>query len=117
MKYIKQFTIILGISLIGEILKASIPIAIPASIYGLILMLLALQFKIIHLEQVKDGALFLIEIMPIMFIPAAAGLITSWSILRTILIPIIVTTVGTTVIVMGVTGRVAQGIIKYRKKD
>ena len=117
MRYIKQFAIILGISFIGELLKSIIPLAIPASIYGLILMLLVLKFQIIRLEQVKEVAFFLIEVMPIMFIPAAVGLLTSWEILKAIWLPITVITICTTIIVMGVTGLTTQNIIRRRKKD
>ncbi|MBE6024594.1 MAG: CidA/LrgA family protein [Cellulosilyticum sp.] len=117
MKYIKQFGIILSISFIGELLNNIIPFTVPASIYGLLIMLLALRFQIIRLEQVKDVATFLIEIMPIMFIPAAAGLITSWDTLKAILLPVMITTLCSTVIVMLITGQVTQGIIKHGKRD
>ena len=116
MKYIKQFGIILGISCICELCKNVIPIAIPASIYGLVLMLLILRLGILKLEQVKETANFLIEIMPIMFIPAAVGLLESWGILKGIWFPMIVTTVITTIIVIAVTGRITQFIIRSRKK-
>ena len=74
MKYLRQFGIILLITFLGEILKTIIPLTIPASIYGLVLMLIALQTKAIHLDSVEDAGVFLIEIMPVMFIPAAVGL-------------------------------------------
>ena len=79
MKYIKQFGIILLISFLGEILRAVIPLPIPASIYGLVLMLAALMTHLLPLEAVQDSGKFLIEIMPLMFIPAAVGLLDSWS--------------------------------------
>ena len=41
MRYLKQFTIILTISLLGEVLHYFIPLPVPASIYGLLLMLAA----------------------------------------------------------------------------
>ena len=78
MKFIKQFGIILAISFIGEIMNYLIPLPVPASIYGLVLMLLCLHFGIVHIDSVKDSGKFLIEIMPLMFIPAAVGLIESW---------------------------------------
>lgn len=59
MKHVRQFAIILVISFLGEILKAVLPLPIPASIYGLVLMLAALMLKIIPLEAVKDAGKFL----------------------------------------------------------
>ena len=82
MKYLQQFGIILAVSFVGELLNYAIPLSIPASIYGLVLMFVCLCMKWIKLEDVKETAVFLIEIMPLMFIPAAVGLITSWNIIR-----------------------------------
>ena len=114
MKVLRQFMIILLLSFLGEVLKMFIPLPIPASVYGLVLMLFCLVTGILKTSQVKDAAFFLIEIMPVMFIPAAAGLIDSWGALRPLLLPIMVITVVITVLVMVVTGRVAQMIAQKR---
>jgi holin-like protein len=116
MKYLKQFLIILGISLIGEILKFLLPLPIPASIYGMVLLFLGLLSGIIKLEAVKDAGKFLIEIMPLMFIPAGVGLMASFDLLSGILLPAIVITVVTLITVMAVTGRVSQFIIRLDRK-
>ena len=116
MKYLRQFAIIIGISLIGEVLKYVIPLPIPASIYGLVIMLVLLGTKVLSLERVKDVGLFLVEIMPVMFIPAAVGLMTSWKALQPILLPFSVITVVVTVIVMVCAGHAAQYIIRRDKK-
>lgn len=115
MKYIKEFLIILTISFLGELLNYIIPLPIPASIYGLILMLVGLQTKIIKIDKVKNTGKFLIEIMPVMFIPPAVGLLDSWGILKPVCIPILTITVVTTVIVMVVTGRITQFIIRIEQ--
>lgn len=118
MKFLRQFSIILFLSFLGEGLKMLLPLPIPASVYGLLLMLLSLCTGILKVEQVKDVALFLIEIMPIMFIPAAVGLLESWDTLRPVVVPVVLITIITTIIVMVVTGRVTQMMIrKGRKKD
>lgn len=116
MKYLRQFAIILFVSFLGELLRMLIPLPVPASVYGLLLMLAALCSGIIKLEQVQDAAGFLIEIMPVMFIPAAVGLLESWTDLRPVCVTFAVITVLTTVIVMVVTGRVTQFMIRKEKK-
>lgn len=116
MKYLNQFGLILLITFLGEILKNIIPLAIPASIYGLVLMLIALQTKLITLEHIQDVGVFLIEIMPIMFIPAAVGLMDSWNVLKPICVPVIIITVVTTILVIVVTGRVTQLVINLEKR-
>lgn len=119
MKYIKQLLIILFISFIGEVLKYLIPLPVPASIYGLVLLLAALLTGVLKLEKIKDVSGFLIEIMPLMFIPAAVGLMDSWSSLGGILVQVVITVVVSTILVMGVSGMVTQWIIRKerRKKE
>lgn len=112
MKYIRQFVIILFISFIGEALKYVLPLPIPASIYGLVLMFVLLETKVLKVEAVQDAGKFLIEIMPMMFIPAAVGLMDSWAQIKGICVPLIAVTLITTVVVMAVTGLVTQFIIR-----
>lgn len=116
MKYLRQFAIILFISLLGELLRILIPLPIPASVYGVVLMLVALTTGILKVHQVKEAADFLIEIMPVMFIPAGVGLLESWPALQPVWVPIVLITLLTTVIVMAVTGQVAQKIIRKEQK-
>lgn len=116
MKYLRQFCIILIISFLGEILHGLIPLPIPASVYGLALMFTALCSGILKPEQVSAAADFLIEIMPVMFIPAAVGLLESWPVLKPICLPVILITLITTVIVMAVTGRITQRLIRHKPR-
>ena len=116
MKYIKQFAIIITVSFAGEVLRALLPLPVPASIYGLVLMLLGLMLHIIPLDSVKDTAKFLVEVMPLMFIPAAVGLLESWDIIRPSWIQYILITVSTTFIVMVAAGLVTQAVIRRTKK-
>lgn len=117
MKYLKQFGIILFVSLLGELLRMLIPLPIPASVYGLVLMLILLMTGIIKLQQIKEVSAFLIEIMPVMFIPAGVGLLTAWGALKPVWFPIAVITVVTTVIVMVVTGHVTQFVIRRGRRE
>ncbi len=116
MKLLRQFLIILLLSFVGEGLKSLIPLPVPASVYGLVLMLLCLCTGIIRLEQVERASDFLIAIMPVMFVPAAVGLTESWDQLRPVLAPVLIIMVLTTVLVMVVTGHVTQFVMKRREK-
>lgn len=115
MKLVKQFSIILVISLIGEVLHHYLPLPIPASIYGLVLLLLCLQTKLVPLEAVYEASFFLIDIMPIMFIPASVGLLDSWGLLRPILVPFLVITLVSTAVVMVAAGKTTQFFMKSGK--
>lgn len=115
MKHIFKFLIIIGISFLGELLHALIPLPVPASIYGMILMFAGLMLRIIPLEAVRTEGRFLIDIMPVMFIPAAVGLLDSWSALKPMLIPVAAIMVVSTFVVMGIAGKVAQSLMKNKK--
>ena len=116
MKYIIQFIIIIGFSFLGEMLHYIIPLPIPPSIYGIVLLFAALQRKWIKAKDIREVSTFLIAVMPVMFIPAGVGLLTAWGILKPVCVPIILITVITTVVVMIVTGRVTQAVIRMDRK-
>lgn len=116
MRYVKQFSIIILISFAGELIKEFLPFSVPASIYGLALMLLALMTGIIKVEQVNDASTFLLDVMPVMFIPASVGLMESWHVMQSILIPAAILCFVGTISVMVVSGRVTQRIILSREK-
>ena len=63
----------------------------------------------------RNGCI-LIEIMPLMFIPAAVGLITSWNIIRPKLLAYAAITVISTLLVMLVSGYVTDWMLKGEKK-
>ena len=116
MRYLKQFTIILTISLLGEVLHYIIPLPVPASIYGLLLMLAALMTGVVKRDSVREAGVFLVEIMPVMFIPTAVGLLEAWGVLRPVWLPVAVITVVSTVLVMGVSGLVTQFVIRREER-
>ena len=94
MKLLKQILIILAISFIGELLKYLLPLPVPASIYGMVILFIGLLTGIIPLASVKDAGKFLIEIMPVMFIPAGVGLMSSWGTIKPVLLPVSIITVA-----------------------
>lgn len=115
MKYIKESAIIFGITMIGEFLNRLLPLPVPAGVYGLLLLLLCT--KVLKLEAIEATGNFLLDTMPIMFIPASVGLIDSYDAMKAILIPLIVTCLISTVVVMGVTGKVTEFMVKLLKKN
>ncbi|MCD8023834.1 MAG: CidA/LrgA family protein [Lachnospiraceae bacterium] len=117
MKYLKQFGIILAFSFAGEVLHYVLPLPIPASIYGIVLLLAALELGLIRLGAVEETGQFLIEIMPVMFIPAAVGLLDSWSVLKASWPLYLAVVLISTVVVMAVAGIVTQAVIRSKDKE
>ena len=116
MKYLRQFLLIAALSFIGELMHYIIPLPVPASIYGMVLLFIGLMTGWIHIDSVREVGKFLIEIMPVMFIPAGVGLMASWGVLSPILVPTAVITVVTIVTVMIATGWSSQIVIRRDRK-
>lgn len=111
MKYIGQIGLLMLVTFLGELFNKVLPWPVPGSIYGFILMLLSLQLKIIRLEMIKDVADFLLDIMPVMFIPAAVGLLVIWEDVSQYMGQILLICITTTLIVMVTTGKVTDLIL------
>lgn len=112
MKYFSQFLIIMGFTVLGEALQRLIPIAIPASVYGLTLLFLALCLKIVKVEQVKEVGGFLTSILPLLFVSPAVGIVENWSLIRPQLFTIVLLLVASTVLTFGISGRIAQALLR-----
>lgn len=117
MKILKQFAVILAVCLIGETLRLVVPLPIPASVWGMVLMLVALMTGLIKLPQVENAADFLVQTMPVMFVPTTTGLMVQYESLRVILIPFLVINIVALVVTFGVTGKVTEFLLKRGKKE
>ncbi|MCT1798193.1 CidA/LrgA family protein [Aerococcus viridans] len=112
MKYLKQAFIIIVITLIAEVLSHTLPLPLPASIYGMLILFVCLITGVIKMEQVENVGEWLIAVMPAMFVVPGAGFITSWASLQPHLLSWSVIISVTTVLVMAVAGLVAQSLQK-----
>lgn len=117
MKYVIQFLIIAAFAFVGELLHWFIPLPIPASIYGIVLLFIALELKWVKVSDIREVSSFLIAVMPIMFIPAAAGLMESWGAVKSSVWEYALITIVSTFVVMGVSGAVTQFVIRRGKKN
>ncbi len=116
MKYVGQFTVILLVTFIGEVLHEILPLPVPTGIYGMALMFIGLCTGVIKLGYVENTADFLIEIMPLMFLPAVVKLMSTWRELTPMLIPSVIAIVVVTAVVMGASGLGAQGIMRLENR-
>ena len=117
MKYVKQFALIALMTFLGECLNRLIPLPVPASIYGMVLLFLSLQTGILKLSQIEETADLLLGVMPIFFISPTVSLMSSIGVIKDSLLGVLVICVVSTVVVMAVTGLVSQAIIRRNKKE
>lgn len=117
MKYIKQLLIIILFSLSGEALASLIPLPVPAAIYGLVLLLVALMTGCLKAEAIADTARFGIGIMPILFVAPAVNILENWGVIAPNLVPIVVIMVLSTFIVFIVSGVITQLLLRKEGKE
>ena len=118
MKYLKQMSLILLFSFLGEVCRHLIPLTIPASIYGMLLLFAALSLKLIRVESVRQSGSFLTSLLPILFVPPLVRLMEYWPMLRPVLLALFVISLVTTVFILAFSGMITQWLIgKEEQKD
>lgn len=118
MKYLLQFGIIMAVSFAGELFHDFLPLPVPASIYGILILFSLLRFKILHVAQIKETAMFLISIMAFLFLPAAVGLVVAWPVMKSAILQYIAANVLSFIACMAGTGFAAQFLLsRLQKKE
>ena len=112
MKYLSQFLIIMGFTLLGEALQRLIPLPVPASVYGIVLLFLALSVGLVKVEQVKEAGGFLTSILPVLFVSPAVGILENWDMVKGSLVPMLLLVIASTILTFGIAGRVTQLFLK-----
>ena len=115
MKYLHQAVILAAITFAAEIIKYLLPLPIPVSIYGLVLLFLLLKTGILPLEKIQDVGDLLLELMPLLLVPASVSFVTALDTVQEMLLPVLIMGLVGTLLVMVITGRVAQAVIRRRK--
>lgn len=108
MKYLRQFCIIIGFSFAGELLHLWVPLPIPASVYGMVLLFAALMLGLVKPEQVRETGQLLVGIMSVLFVCPAVGMLKYWQIIRQNLAAVSVIIVVSLVVTFFVAGHVTQ---------
>ena len=114
MKYVRQVLIILAFTGLGELLAAIIPFPIPAAIYGIVLMLIALGTGILKTVHVKESSDFLISIMPVLYVPVCVRILEYWGVISSNLVAILTVTIVSTYLVFAVSGLITQWLLNKK---
>ena len=115
MKILRQAAIIAAVCAVAELIRYLVPLPIPASVYGLILMLLALLTGLIRPEQIETAADFLIAILPLLFVTPTVALVARLERLASLVVPILLLGIAGTTLVIGLSGRAAQAVGRHAK--
>ena len=117
MKYLHQLLILGLFSFLGEVCHLLIPAPIPASIYGMILLFLALALKLLPLRLVEDTGKFLVRLLPVLLVVPIVDLLDHWDTFRRAFFPIVVIIVVSTGLIFAVSGLVTQLLLKDKEDE
>ena len=106
--------IIAAVTFAAELIKYFVPLPVPASIYGLLLLFALLKSGILKLEQIEDVGNLLLELMPLLLVPASVSVLTALDAIQRMLLPVLVMGFIGTTAVMLVTGLLSQWIIRRK---
>lgn len=118
MKLISQVGILYVFSLIGNWIVEVLKIPIPGSIVGLLLLFCCLHLNILKESYIKDGAGFMLVVLPLFLVPSTVGVIQYPSLLSWNGLLLIVLVMGSTFLTMILAGWMTQWYeMKSRKGE
>lgn len=116
MRYLQEAVLIAAITFAAELIKFFVPLPVPASIYGLILLFILLKSGALKLEQIETVGGLLLELMPLLLVPASVSFLTVLDAIQAMLLPVLIMGLIGTMVVMAVTGRVSQWLVQRKGK-
>ena len=119
MKLLTQIGIIFGICWVSTCLERVLPITIPASIIGMVVLLILLLARVIRPEHIREKSDYLLGNLPFFFLPVSVSIINYVDVLWENLIPLVVTCVISMVLTFAATAwtvRLVSGLMERRNR-
>ncbi|MDN3595496.1 CidA/LrgA family protein [Zunongwangia endophytica] len=109
---LKSLIYIFGFLLLGELIHYLLDIPVAGNIIGMLLIFLALLFKLVKLEDVKPASDVLVKYMVVFFIPYGVGLMVYANLIAEYWIPVTTAVVFSTLLSLYITGFLFQKLDK-----
>lgn len=103
MKIITQIGIVFGICWISQIIESLLPFDFPATVIGMILVLILLLCRGLKVEHIKEKSDFLLSNMAFFFLPAGVSIINYFDVLKNCVVQLVIICVVSTVVTFAVT--------------
>lgn len=117
MKIIKQVGIIFSLCWLSIVIANYLPLPIPSSIIGLLLLLICLLTGVLKVEHIQEKSDFLLGNMAFFFIPAGVGMMNYLDILKTSWFPLLIICTVSTVVTFAVTAYSIKLTLKLMSKS
>ncbi|MEC2306912.1 antiholin-like murein hydrolase modulator LrgA [Bacillus atrophaeus] len=113
--FLTQAFIFAAIMLVSNMIAAIVPIPIPASVVGLVLLFLLLCLNIIKLEQVETLGTSLTSLIGFLFVPSGISVMNSLGVMQHYGLQIVLVILLATIILLAATGLFSQFIIRGKQ--
>ncbi|WP_312410590.1 CidA/LrgA family protein [Pseudescherichia sp.] len=98
-QYLRAFALIYACLYAGIAISALLPITIPGSIIGMLIMFFLLALQILPAKWVNPGCYVLIRYMALLFVPIGVGVMQYYDVLRAQFGPVVVSCAISTLVV------------------
>ena len=115
-----ELALIFGICLVGEGVAALLPVAFPASVISMVLLMVLLLTGVVKDRHIQTASHFLVANMAFFFLPSFVGLLEHIELLKSQLVPLLLIVVLTTPVVYLITGWTVRLLMlrhRNRKED
>ena len=120
MNIMGELALIFGICLVGEGVAALLPVAFPASVISMVLLMVLLITGVVKDRHIQTASHFLVANMAFFFLPSFVGLLEHIELLKSQLVPLLLIIVLTTPVVYLITGWTVRLLMlrhRNRKED
>ncbi len=107
-KIIRQLAILFALCFVSLCIEKILPIPFPASVIAMILLLVLLFTKVIRPAQIQETSDFLMVILQMLFIPAAASIMNYVGVIRDNFVPLVVVCVVSLFVTFAATAYAVQ---------
>ena len=118
MNIMGELALIFGICLVGEGVAALLPVAFPASVISMVLLMVLLLTGVVKDRHIQTASHFLVANMAFFFLPSFVGLLEHIELLKSQLVPLLLIIVLTTPVVYLITGwTVRLLMLRHRNRN
>ena len=120
MNIMGELALIFGICLVGEGVAALLPVAFPASVISMVLLMVLLLTGVVKDRHIQTASHILVANMAFFFLPSFVGLLEHIELLKSQLVPLLLIIMLTTPVVYLVTGWTVRLLMlrhRNRKED
>ena len=116
MNILSQIAVLFAVCLGGQVISCLLPFPFPATVLGMILLLVLLCTRVVKSDRIKPCSHFLLTNMAVLFVPSGVNILNHWDIFSRNCIPLLIVSVATVPLVYFATSLAVRLCIRHMPK-